>query len=156
MVPVIDDDGFILRESNTIVRYLADKHGRDDLLPRTPKDRFRVEAWMDWASTDLYQEVRPVFQGIVFKLPQFDDPKIIANGIAGWTRQMKLLDAHLEANAYMTGPAFTAADIPVGLNVNRWYATPFDDKIELSNVATYYERLKERPAFREHGANGKP
>ena len=31
VVPVVDDSGFILRESNTIVRYLATKHGRTDL-----------------------------------------------------------------------------------------------------------------------------
>ena len=34
VVPVIDDDGFRLRESNTIVRYLAEKHGRADLYPK--------------------------------------------------------------------------------------------------------------------------
>lgn len=31
LVPVIEDDGFVLRESNVIVRYLAAKHGRRDL-----------------------------------------------------------------------------------------------------------------------------
>ena len=35
VVPVIDDDGFRLRESNTITRYLATKHGRDDSLGTT-------------------------------------------------------------------------------------------------------------------------
>jgi len=157
VVPVIDDDGYILRESNVIVRYLADKHGRRDLMPSQPRDRFQVEAWMDWASTDLYQDVRPVFQGLVFKIPQFDDPKIIADGIVGWKRQMGLLDAHLAAgNDYIMGGSFTAADIPTGMIVNRWFATPFEDKIELDHVAAYYERLKQRPAYREHGANGTP
>ena len=33
VVPAIDDDGFTLRESNTIVRYLATKHARADLYP---------------------------------------------------------------------------------------------------------------------------
>src|SRR5262245_17036780 len=48
VVPVIDDGNFRLRESNTIVRYLADKHGRVDLYPNDLQRRATVEAWMDW------------------------------------------------------------------------------------------------------------
>jgi glutathione S-transferase len=156
VVPVIDDAGFILRESQAIVRYLATKHGRADLFPDEMRERFRVEAWMDWATTDVYQEVRPAFQGLVFKLPEFDDPKIIANAITGWTRQMERLEAQLRADGpYMAGPEFTIADIPIGLIVNRWYMTPFD-KPDLPTIADYYALLKERPAYLEHGANGLP
>ena len=53
VVPVIDDGDFRLRESNTIVRYLAEKHGRADLYPKDLRQRARVEAWMDWASTEF-------------------------------------------------------------------------------------------------------
>ncbi|MEM1306501.1 MAG: glutathione S-transferase family protein [Pseudomonadota bacterium] len=157
VVPVLEDDGFILRESNVIVRYLCDREGRTDLLPSSPRERFTVESWMDWAATDLYVGVRPAFQGIVFKLPQFDKPDVIAAGIADWTRQMLMLEDHLASGAgFVVGETMTAADIPVGLTVNRWYATPFDDKPELPATAAYYERLKTRPAFQEYGANGLP
>lgn len=156
VVPVIDDDGFILRESNTICRYLADKHGRDDLYPRDPRRRATVEAWMDWAGTDLYQGVRPVFLGLVVKMPAYADPKIIESGIADWTRQMSILDAALASGGpYVAGAGFTIGDIPVGLVVNRWFACPFE-KPRLAAVETYFERLSERPAFREHGRNGTP
>ncbi len=33
LVPAVIDGDVVLRESNTIVRYLATKHGRDDLYP---------------------------------------------------------------------------------------------------------------------------
>lgn len=156
VVPVIDDAGFVLRESQAIVRYLATKHGRADLFPDEMRERFLVEAWMDWATTDVYQEVRPVFQGLVFKLPQFTDETVIANGITGWIRQMRVFDAHIGAEGpYVMGDAFTIGDIPIGLIVNRWFQTPFE-KPELANVAAYYERLKTRPAYLEHGANGLP
>ena len=66
-VPVIDDDGFILRESNVITRYIADKHQRTDLYSDDPKTRYTIDAWMDWSNADLYWGVRPVFIGTVIK-----------------------------------------------------------------------------------------
>jgi glutathione S-transferase len=156
VVPVIDDDGFLLRESNTITRYLATKHGRDDLYPRDTKARADVETWMDWAATDLALGIRPVFMGLHVKVPAYSDPKIIEAGIAEWTRQMRALDAHLSAGGpFVAGKAFTLGDIPVGLGVNRWFTVPFD-KPELKGVAAYYEALSERPSYRKHGRNGSP
>src|SRR5215470_9923006 len=47
LVPTIDDDGFVLWESNSIVRYLTSKH-RSPLYPTDPQQRADVERWMDW------------------------------------------------------------------------------------------------------------
>lgn len=156
VVPVIDDDGFMLRESNTIVRYLAGKHGRADLYPSGLQPRSTVEVWMDWTSTDLFTAIRPVFFGLQVKVPGYTDPKSIEAGIVEWTRQMRLLDTHLGVvGPFVTGPSFTIGDICVGLAVNRWFGIAFD-KPELKSVSAYYERLSERPAYRAHGRNGTP
>jgi glutathione S-transferase len=156
VVPVIDDDGFVLRESNTIVRYLATKHGRADLYPTALRERATVESWMDWATTDLYQGIRPVFLGLVVKMPAFSDPKLIEAGAAEWRRQMESLEAELSgAGPYVAGNSFTVADIPVALVVNRWFSIPFD-KPELKAVQAYYDLLGGRPGYRAHGRNGTP
>lgn len=156
VVPVIDDDGFILRESNTITRYLCAKHGRTDLYPTELKARALVEAWMDWGSTDLYHGVRPVFLGLTVKMPAFQDPKIVAAGIADWTRQMQRLNAELANNGpYLAGSAFTLADVPAGIVVNRWYHIEFA-KPALPAVAAYYELLSKRAPYLEHVRNGTP
>ncbi len=156
VVPVIDDDGFILRESQAIVRYLLSKHERDDLYPTDLKTRARIEAWMDWAATDVYADIRPVVHALVFKTPGFEDPVMLDKAIAAWGAHMHRLDAYLATHGpYLMGETFTAADIPTGLGVNRWYEIAFE-KPKLEHVAGYYERLKERPAFRTHGANGLP
>jgi glutathione S-transferase len=156
VVPVIDEDGFILRESNTIVRYLASKHGRADLYPTDLKARATAEVWMDWTSTDLFSAIRPVFFGVQLKMPGYTDPKSIEAGIAEWSRQMRLLDGHLATvGPFVTGQSFTVADIPVGLAVNRWFAISFE-KPELKSLSAYYDRLSERPAYRAHGRNGTP
>jgi glutathione S-transferase len=41
----------------------------------------------------------------------------------------------------------------LGLSVNRWMMTPMD-KPDFRHVAAYYDRLTERPGFREFGRNG--
>ncbi len=158
LVPVIDDDGFILRESNTIVRYLAAKHGRRDLYPEDVRARAMIEAWIDWAGGDAYAGLRPVFLGLHVKTPEFaGKTDMIAWGLGQWTRQMQLLNAELTASGtpYICGGDFTLADIPVGLVVNRWFGLDFE-KPELPAVAAYYDRLSERPAYCLHGRNGTP
>jgi glutathione S-transferase len=154
VVPVIDDGEFRLRESNAIVRYLADKHGRADLYPKELTARATVESWMDLAATDLANGMRPVFHGLVVKNPAFVPH--VQDGTKEWAVQMRRLDDHLAANGpYVTGNAFTIGDIPVGLVVNRWFTIPFD-KPELKAVAAYYDLLAERPPYKTHGRNGMP
>jgi glutathione S-transferase len=162
VVPVVDDDGFLLRESNTIVRYLAAKYGPSkgaaDLYPSDLKTRATIEAWMDWAATDVYTGLRPVYLGLHVKTPEFvGQSEMIDWGRGVWVRQMRTLDAELTASGapYIAGDAFTIADIPVGLVVNRWYGVDFE-KPELPAVARYYERLSERPGYRLYGRNGTP
>jgi glutathione S-transferase len=154
VVPVIDDDGFRLRESNTIVRYLAEKHGRADLYPKDLQQRASVESWMDWASTELAEGMRPVFHALVVKNPAYAG--MVDGASKTWAAQMQVLDDHLASSGpFVTGSAFTVGDIPVGLVVNRWYSIDFP-KPELKTVSAYYDRLAERPAFRAHGRNGTP
>ena len=157
VVPVVDDDGFVLRESNTIVRYLANKHGRKDLYPLDFKARATTEQWMDWAATDIYTAIRPVFLGVQVKMAPYKDDKVgIENGIKEWTRQMQLLDVHLaKSGPYVCGDAFTLGDICVGLIVNRWFGISFE-RPQMAAVTAYYDRLSQRPAYRAHGRNGTP
>ena len=153
-MPVIDDGDFRLRESNSIVRYLAEKHGRADLYPTDIKTRATVESWMDWSSTDFAGGMRPVFHGLVVKNPAFVNQ--VEAGAKEWAKQMEVLEASLRAGGpYVMGRSFTIADIPVGMVVNRWFAIPFE-KPQFKAVSAYYDRLAERAPYRAHGRNGTP
>jgi glutathione S-transferase len=154
VVPVIDDGAFRLRESNTIVRYLAEKHSRADLYPKDLEARATTESWMDWASTDFGSGMRPVFHGLVVKNPAYAG--LVEGGIKEWSGQMRVLDQQLAAaGPFVMGRSFTISDIPVGLVVNRWFSVNFQ-KPEFKAVSAYYDRLTERPAYRAHGRNGTP
>lgn len=154
MVPVIVDDGVSLWESNSICRYIANKHQRADLLPQEAMARAQVERWMDWQATELNNSWRYAFMSLVRQSAAHDDPIALATSVAEWNRLMQLLDAQLSATgAYVNGATFTLADIVLGLSVHRWMSAPIE-RPQLSAVAAYYELLSERKGFMQHGRNG--
>jgi len=156
MVPVLVDGDVVLWESNTICRYLAARHGRDDLLPREPLARARVEQWMDWQLGDLNNAWRYAFMSLVRESPAHRDPQALQASIAGWNRLVAILDEQLRrTGGWAAGERFTLADIVLGLSVNRWFMTPMS-RPELTAVARYYDELARRPGFARHGRNGTP
>src|SRR3546814_18401891 len=48
LVPTIEHDGFVLWESQAIVRYLAGLYGQGTLWPEDPRPRAEADKWMDW------------------------------------------------------------------------------------------------------------
>ncbi|MGF1622687.1 MAG: glutathione S-transferase family protein [Rhodomicrobiaceae bacterium] len=158
LIPAIDDDGFLLSESNTVIRYLAAKHGRTDLLPADPQGRAVVERWMDWQATELYNAMRAAFVGLVLKGPVPGGDEAIQASLKAWPAQMEKVESQLrKTGAYITGADFNLADVSMGLAVNRWFATELPiERPEFPATSAYYDLLSQRPAFIAHGRNGTP
>jgi len=156
MVPVIKDGDFVLWESNSIIRYLANQYAGQHLYPAQPKARARVDQWLDWQATDLNGSWSYAFLSLVRHSPDHQDPATLANACERWTKNMQILERQLQATgAYVSGEHFSLADIAVGLSVNRWFETPLEHP-ELAAVRAYYERLTQREGFVTHGRNGTP
>lgn len=157
LIPVIDDDGFVLSESHAVIRYLAAHHRRDDLLPTEPKRRAVVESWMEWQGTEVSAAHRAAVLTNVFNLKVPGGQEVLDASLAEWPKRMAVIEAQLvKTGAYITGPDFTLADVCIGLTVNRWFLTPTGLKPDFPAISTYYDRLAERPAFMRHGRNGTP
>src|SRR6266851_3847832 len=151
LVPVIVDGDFVLWESNSIIRYLANKWAAGALLPRAPQARAEVDRWIDWQATELNNSWRYAFSAIVRRNPAFGDAGQLEASKKAWTDMIAILDAQLfRTGSYVAGAAFTLTDIPIGLSVNRWFMTPVE-RPAFAAVAAYYERLSKRPAFLKHG-----
>jgi glutathione S-transferase len=157
LVPVlIESDGesdgggrdFVLWESNTICRYLCGREHAFDLLPAEPRARARVEQWVDWQATDLNTAWRHVFMARVRRHPAFPDDAGAEASAAEWNRLMTILDGQLaRSGGHVAGSAFTLADIVLGLSAHRWRRTPMQ-RPPLPHVASWLDRLTDRPAFR--------
>ncbi|RYF04758.1 MAG: glutathione S-transferase family protein [Oxalobacteraceae bacterium] len=157
MVPVIvDADGTVLWESNTICRYLAQRYGDGSLLPRDAVGRARVEQWMDWQAGELNNAWRYAFMALVRKSPAHGDAVQVDQSIAQWNRHMGILERQLDqTGAYAAGAAFSLADIVLGLSANRWLLTPMT-RPDTPALQAWLDRLRRRPGCLAFALNGTP
>jgi glutathione S-transferase len=145
LVPTIEDDGFVLWESHTIVRYLSAKHGMGKLCPPDPKARADAERWMDWAFT-FQSAMRAVFWGLIRTPPEKRDAKAIEDGRLQSIKLAEILNRHLENKAYVAGSNFTMGDIPIGCEVQRYMRVPVE-RPKLPALEAWFERLRQRAPF---------
>ncbi len=152
LVPTINDDGFIMWESNAITRYLAEKHGKGSLYPNDPHARATADTWMDWKLNAINPIMRPIFWGLVRTKPEDRDMDEINAAIKQGHKFWGMLDTHLEGRNYIAGDDLTMGDIPVGPQAFRWFEL-VEDRPSMPNLEAWYQRLTERPAFRKNCMN---
>jgi glutathione S-transferase len=144
-IPLIDDDGFMLWESNVIVRYLCAKHSRNTLYPDELHARFNAERWMDWQQAHLNPAGRDAFVQW-FRTPvDARKPDLIAQSVTTTEPYMAILDSHLGRNVFMAGDQFTMADIPIGCEIHRWWGLP-QTRPPRPNIERWYASMQARPA----------
>jgi glutathione S-transferase len=148
LIPTLEEDGFVLWESNAIVRYLAAKRPEAGLWPSDPRHRADVDRWMDWQATNATPGMRDVFWGLIRTPPEQRDEGAIRTSIEKSEAAAAILDAHLAGRNYMTGHDFTAADIVVGAHVHRWLNLPIERETR-PNMEAWYARLKARPGAQQ-------
>jgi len=152
LVPTIDDDGFILWESNACVRYLAAKYGKGQLWPADPQLAASAGRWMDWQLSTLNAPVGTLFRAML-KKPKDDIPaaeleEAAKRGGEAW----KMLDAQLATTPFVAGKDLTVGDIALGNAIHRWYKFPIE-RPKLSHLQAWYQRLCTRPAYQKHIAS---
>ena len=156
LIPVIVDDGFVLRESNTICRYLATKHRASNLLPEQAAQRAEVEMWMDWQQTELNTAWRYAFNSLIRNHPAFQQAELLQQSEQAWNQAMLFLEQQLQrTSAYVCGEVFTLADVVLGLSLQRWYSTPIKHP-ETPALSQYYDLLAQRAGYQRYGRNGLP
>ena len=146
-VPTIDDDGFVLWESHSIVRYLCAKHSAGNLWPTDLRLRAGAERWMDWAFS-FQAAMRDVFWGLIRTPPEKRDAKAIEAGCKQSAELAAMLDAQLAARPYVAGASFTMGDIPIGCEVQRWLRVPIE-RASQPHLEAWFGRLRERLPFRK-------
>jgi len=147
LVPTIEDDGFTLWESHSIVRYLAAKHGAGTLWPADLRQRADADRWMDWAFT-FQAALRPVFWGLVRTPVEKRDMNAIDEARKKCAELLAVPDRALANRAYFAGASLSIGDIPLGCHVQLWMRLPIERPAH-PNLSGWFDRLCARPAFRK-------
>jgi len=148
LVPTIVDGDLTLWESNSIVRYLAAKHGAGTLWPEDPADRALADKWMDYQLGTLFPAFKDALIGLVRTAPENRDPGKIEASVRSTSGVIAVLDAHLQDNDYVAGSSFTMGDVALGSLVYRWLELDID-RPDLPALRAWYERLTDRPAYQK-------
>jgi len=145
-----DDDGWMLWESAAIVAYLASKNPQANLVPSDPRARAEVARWTLWNASHFEAAVfRVAFEKLVKPfMGQTPDEAKIAEGKEWFARFAPVLNANLEGKTWMTGNAFSAADINLGTTVELAAAcglefTPY------RHITAWLSRLQARDCWKK-------
>jgi glutathione S-transferase len=152
LVPTLEEeDGFLLWESNSIVRYLAAKHRAGVLEPADLCARARASAWMDWQLSVLAPAITPGFVGLVRTPPEKRDHAAIEESKKKTTAAIGILDAELAKSAFVAGDAFSYGDIPAAVMANR-YRQLVPERPPLRHFERWYAAISARQAFKDQVA----
>jgi glutathione S-transferase len=146
-VPVLVDGDVRLTESQAILAYLGEKSGR--LWPQTPAQRADALQWLFF----LAQHVMPAAAQVALRIRArvtgvAVDEAVVAQGEQAMKATLPVVEAHLAANDWMLGGAFSLVDCGYCPILNVIEKAGFS-LAEFPRTGGYLERLRGRPAWRE-------
>lgn len=141
LVPTLEEDGFVLWESNAILRYVA-AMAPSLAPPADPRTRAHIEQWLDWQATSFTPAMRDAFWQLYRSANP--DRAVIHASVKRTEAFAAILDAHLTGRDYAVGPGFSIADIALGCAAHRWLNLPAE-RIERPALRRWYDRLAARP-----------
>ncbi len=140
-VPVLDDNGTVVADSNAILVYIAKKHGGGQWLPEDPVGAARVQRWLSVAAGQIAFGPAAARVVTVFGA-KYDANELIARSHA----LLKLIDDELQGRAFLAGDRPTIADV-AGYS---YIAHAPEGNVALdtyANVNAWLRRIEQLPGF---------
>lgn len=132
------DDGSVLTEGPAIVQMIADKASGKNLAPANGStERYRLQEWLNFISTDLHKSFGPLFQpALSDETKQFFKDRI--------AKYFAYADKQLAGKDYLMGSQFTVADGYLFVML-AWAGRMKIDIASLPNLSAYQARIAARP-----------
>lgn len=141
-IPVIDDDGTVIADSNAILVYLARRYdAAGTWLPEDPVALAGVQRWLSAAAGPLAFGPATARLGRVFKLPVDE-----AAALAWAERLYGVLEAHLATRPFLVADHPTLADLAL-YSYTRAAPEGGVDLSDRPHIRAWLERLEKLPGF---------
>jgi glutathione S-transferase len=111
-IPAINDEGFGLGESNTIIRYLAKKH-LSIIYPQDLQQQALIDQWMDYATQHVGLAISKImFNTYYYKILNVErDNRSFEDGHNFINQYLPIIEKQLSHSRYIQGNHLTLADI---------------------------------------------
>ena len=144
-VPLLDDDGVIVPDSNAIMIYAAKKFGRTDWLPEDPAAAAAVQRWLSVAAGQIAFGPAAARLVTIFNAG-FNPEEVIGRAHA----ILKVIEAELAGRQWIAADHPTIADVAL----YSYIARAPEGNVDLSayaNVKAWLGRIEALPGFVEFG-----
>ncbi len=152
VVPVLDDNGFVLYESRAIIRYLDQTLSGPSLTPSDAKARAVMEQFISVEQSYFSPGSAKVFMQMLFMpmMGKEPDMAVVEQGKGELTRALDVLARHLENNEYLAPTGFSLAEISYLPYIEYLFAAKAGDLItSRAPVAAWWERISSRPSWKK-------
>ncbi len=151
LIPTLEEaDGFVVWEAHAIMKYLCAKAGEQSLYPADARQRAIVDQWLDWQAIHQAAAVRGLGRRFRPGAPPSSSAEL-AEAQGAVEAAFAILEARLERSAHVAGEAFTIADIPLAIGVQRWLQLPLERRA-FPAIEAWFARLTQCAAFTRVGA----
>jgi glutathione S-transferase len=140
-VPVLDDEGIIVSDSNAILVYLAKKYHRTDWLPEAPEAAASVQRWLSVAAGQIAFGVAAA-RLVTLLGARFDAEEVIGRAHA----VLKIIEEELADRNWIAAAHPTIADVAL----YSYIARAPEGNVDLStyrNVKIWLSRVEALPGF---------
>lgn len=143
VVPLLQDDDFLLPESHAIMKYLVLKAGDNRFYPAGARERAWIDAWLDWNHASLNPPIQALtmesFKGVAA------DSGVIDRSRQSAEQALDVLERGI-GQSKLIGAILSLADFSLASTLSL-YEMSGADLAGRANVATWYGAVRSRPSF---------
>jgi len=144
-VPVLEDDGHVIKEGAAIMLHLLNKH-KSALLPESGFERAETLEWLMFGNSTLHPAYARGF-GALYKITGDAQKQVLALAVDQINTLWKEVDAKLAKSEYVTGKNITVADILLTVIAN--WSGNFEGIVFGENTKRLLRAVSSRPAYQK-------